>query len=159
MKCIIPLLAALIIACSSDAKKVRVTTASPRPLPVTSKVVTFVVDKNHPCDSITLADIAFSRFDKPVESTKETFLCKNTATATLVEVTVKINYFLTDGTKIHSRTVNIPCDIPSGETRQLSVTSFDRQKSYRYKGSRVPMRRESTPFDVRLTPVALTFMR
>lgn len=126
-------------------------------------------EKTFTVDSLSIAEgrpnpsgrgldaVEMSRFDKPVESRYETFFVTNRAATTLTAVTLRIDYYTSGGEKMHSRTVTAECNIPPGETRQLSVPSFDRQQTYRYQGSRIPPRRPSTPFTVRLTPLRLRY--
>ncbi len=105
----------------------------------------------------SLAQVTFRGFDKPVESRVETFFVTNTAPYRLTRLTVRMDYFGSDGEKMHSRECVIDCDIPAGEQRQVSVPSFDRQQTYRYQHSRVPPRRAAATFTVRLTAVRLIF--
>ena len=104
-----------------------------------------------------LSQVTFRGFDKPVESRVETFFVINTAPYRLTRLTVRMDYFGSDGEKMHSRECVIDCDIPAGEQRQVSVPSFDRQQTYRYLHSRVPPRRAASTFTVRLTAVRLVF--
>lgn len=100
-----------------------------------------------------LDQVKYSRFDKPASSILETFSVTNTTDRTLKAVGLFLEYRTPDGLQLHKRYVRIDCDIPPGETRMLSVRSFDKQKSYYYQGSAKP-RKRATPFDVIFDPVA-----
>lgn len=140
------------------ARKIKVPTDTKPSAAYTAPLRTFTVDSTART-APTLDDIAFSRFDKPVESRNETFLVSNNTDCRLLRISLKIEYFLADAGKIHMRHISIDCDIPPHQTRQLSIRSFDLQQTYRYTGSRVPPRRQAVPFDVKLTPTELTFAR
>lgn len=159
MRRLIYIILMLAVVTVAVGRKVKVPSAQTRQVPPAVRVATFTVDSASNEDGITLNDVTFSRFDKPYDSTHESFLCLNSSNRRLVGMSVRIDYMLTDGTRIHSRTVKLDCDIPAGETRLVTTPSFDRQQSYRYVGSRVPPRRGATPFDVRMTAVRLIFAR
>lgn len=159
MRRLIYIIMMLAVVAVAAGRKVKVPSARGRQVAPAVRMATFIVDSASNEDGIILNDVTFSRFDKPYDSTQESFVCSNASPRRLVGVSVRIDYMLTDGTRIHSRTVKLDCDIPAGETRLLTTPSFDRQQSYRYVGSRVPPRREATPFDVRMTAVRLIFAR
>lgn len=90
-------------------------------------------------------------YDKPLRSRRETFFATNNAPADAVELVLSITYLDADGRQLHRRRVNLPCDIPSGETRNLSVQSWDTQQSFYFVRSSVPVRTaQATPYDVRI---------
>lgn len=101
-------------------------------------------------DSCAVCDsLLFSNYDKPLRSTKETFFIDNNSCRTLRAVTVTLTYLHLDGTMIHSREITLACDIPPGERRQLSRTSWDIQLAYYYAGTRIiPRTKKAIPFKV-----------
>lgn len=100
-----------------------------------------------------LEQVKYSRFDKPASSAYETFQVTNTTDRTLKAVGLFLEYRTLDGAQLHKRYVRLDCNVPAGESRMLSVRSFDKQKSYYFKGSSKP-RKRATPFDVIFDPVA-----
>ena len=155
---IIATLVALLVAIPGMARKVKVPTDTKHARSAATTLRTFTVDSAS-TEPAKLSDIAFSRFDKPVESRNETFLATNNTDYRLLKISIRIEYQLPGIGRIHQRNLVIDCDIPPHQTRQLSVRSFDTQQTYRYSGSRVPPRRKAEPFDVKLTATAHTFAR
>ena len=50
---------------------------------------------------------------------------------------------------LHSASHNVGADIPAGETRQMSIPSWDKQFSFYYRRSTTSQRAEqATPYDV-----------
>lgn len=82
--------------------------------------------------------IRFSGFDKPYNSTKETFLVTNNGPEFLGKIEIRLTYSDLEGRMLHSRTMTLNADVPPGQTRQLTVKSFDTQKSYFYHKSKSP---------------------
>ncbi|MCM1519002.1 MAG: hypothetical protein NC117_10210 [Pseudoflavonifractor sp.] len=96
----------------------------------------------------TLADsVSLSGYDKKLRSRRETFLLVNRSGRHLRHVNVTFVYSDLQGRMLHSATVGIDCDIPAGETRQLSVPSWDIQQLYFYRESPAP-RVAATPYNV-----------
>ena len=103
--------------------------------------------------------IIFSGFDKPLDSTRETFFATNKTSRTILSITLRLQYTLTDGRHLHADTHTIPCEIPPGETMLLTIPSWDRQKSYYYASGNPPRRRIATPFLATATLLTLTLLR
>ena len=109
-----------------------------------------VADTIDVCDTLTssLTDIVvISGYDKPLTSHYETFFATNKGNTTITAINVTFNYFDKQNRQLHSATRNISCMIPPGETRQLSISSWDKQKSFYYHRSAQP-RRQATPYSV-----------
>jgi len=50
---------------------------------------------------------------------------------------------------LHSASHNVGADIPAGETRQMSIPSWDKQFNFYYRRSATSQRAEqATPYDV-----------
>ncbi|MDD6139818.1 MAG: hypothetical protein PUB61_00210, partial [Bacteroidales bacterium] len=75
------------------------------------------------------------------------FYVSNGTPFRLSRVVVKMVYTNESGEMLHEQTYDIECDIPAGETRQLSVRSFDTQHTHYYYKSRKP-RRSAIPYKV-----------
>ncbi len=102
-----------------------------------------------PCnEGYSIEQAQITGFDKKAESSVESFFVTNTADRHLVGLDFTLTYLTTDGKQLHSRHVDIDCDIPPGETRKFDIRSFDRQKSFYYHKSQPPARRRATPFRI-----------
>ena len=86
-------------------------------------------------------------FNKRVSDNYETFFVQNNSPFPISGITVSLRYTDTGGTLLHERTLHIPCDLQPGQSRQVSVNSFDRQHLFYYYLSGKP-RKSATPFQV-----------
>lgn len=100
-----------------------------------------------------LDQISFSGFDKPQSSTSETFFISNHTDHIMTGVTLYIEYLTPDGRQLNKRFVKLVCNIPPGETRNVSINSWDKQKSFYYEKS-TPSKRTGTPFTVVFDPIS-----
>lgn len=104
-------------------------------------------------DTIVPADgaIKCAGYDKPNRATRETFFITNSMPDSLAvdAVCLTLDYFDSDGRQLHSATHTVSVNIPAGETRNVSVPSWDRNNSFHYYLSPAPARRASTPYSVR----------
>ena len=101
--------------------------------------------------------VRFSGYEKENRSTRETFFVTNNlgADSTLTAIEVTFTYLTMDGRQLHQRTELIHCLIPSGETRALSIPTWDTNHSFHYYLSIPPRQRRSTPFRLTSTPLRL----
>lgn len=91
--------------------------------------------------------IAVAGFEKTLRSSRETMYVTNHSTLPIMGIALEITYSDTDGRMLHKALHNVDADIPSGETRMISVPSFDRQAVFYYYLSPRPVRSPSaTPF-------------
>ncbi len=91
-------------------------------------------------------------YDKPLRSRRETFFVTNHAESEAVKLALTIEYLDAAGRQLHKRSAAVDCEIPAGETRNLSLPSWDKQQSFYYVHSTVPTRTEqATPYDVRIS--------
>lgn len=104
-------------------------------------VATKKIDSNIP--KITLAG-----YDKPLRSNRETMFVTNLTNNPVKGLRLELNYYDLHGNKLHSRQCDIDCDIPAGETRQISLKSWDVQHSFVYRLSTRPKHADATPYDV-----------
>ena len=91
--------------------------------------------------------LKISGYDKPLNSHKETFFVTNNGARAIVGINITFNYFDNQNRQLHQATKTVNCTIPPGETRQLSISSWDKQKSFYYHRSAKP-RRQATPYSV-----------
>ncbi|MDE6272001.1 MAG: hypothetical protein K2M31_03235 [Muribaculaceae bacterium] len=103
--------------------------------------------------------VSFSGFDKPASSRRETFLITNSTDQYLKGVEVRIVYRDPEGRMLHSRDEEIMINIPPGETRQVTIQSFDTQQTYNYRLSTPPKRRAAQLFDVELSLLRILLPR
>lgn len=98
-------------------------------------------------DSLTV-----SRYDKPLRSSSESLFLSNRSRSSVAMVSLTIVYLSMDGEMLHSRTIDIPCSIPAGETRQLTFRAWDRQKAYYHHATRVtPRSQKAIPYRTQIT--------
>lgn len=107
-------------------------------------------------------ELRLSGFDKPLRSRTETFFVTNSladTTATVVSLTVRLDYSAMDGRQLHSAERTVRCHIPPGQTRRVEVPSWDRQQTFYYHRNSPPPRAQGTPFKVSSTVVSAVIMR
>lgn len=117
-------------------------------------------------DTITIAgpgispdSIAITSYDKPLRSMRETFFVTNHHhSMSMLSITLQFTYRRHDnGEMLHSRTATIAANIPPGETRQLYVTSWDRQYSYYHHATRIrPRSPKAVAYDVDISAVSVS---
>ena len=84
-----------------------------------------------------------------VSDANESFFVTNGTPFRIARLRLKfVYYYAESGEMLHEEIRDVDCDIPSGETRRLSVRSFDRQRSMYYAGGRAP-RRAAPPYRVK----------
>lgn len=95
----------------------------------------------------SIAGLSLYGYDKPLNASAESFYAVNGSGSDIVMLTVEFTYFDMKGRQLHKAEHTLRCDIPAGETRKLSVPTWDRQHSLYYYKSTVP-RRSATPYSV-----------
>lgn len=105
-------------------------------------------------DSLDIKD-----YDKPLRSLRETFFATNHYSSTITSMTVELTYRDEHGLMLHSRRVNIRCEIPPGETRQLYTPAWDRQFTYYYSRTRIkPKSHGAIAYEVTIDPIGVTLL-
>ena len=99
----------------------------------------------------TEKDVTLSGYDKPLKSGYETVFVTNHLERSLQSVKLNIQYRDQKGRQLHQVERWISCSIPPGETRMVTFSSWDRQQSFYYKHSRIPLRATGTAYDVFVT--------
>lgn len=94
--------------------------------------------------------VTISGYDKPLSSHHETFFATNNGNCTITAINITFDYRDRKNRQLHSVTTTIDCEIPAGQTRQITISSWDKQKSFYYYLSAKP-RRKATPYSVRHT--------
>lgn len=99
-------------------------------------------------DTIRPGMVRCSGYDKPNSATRETFFITNLDSVDIAGVGLVFEYSDTQGRQLHRVAHTILADIPAGQTRSLSVPSWDRNNAFHYFRSNAPQRRRSTPYQV-----------
>lgn len=104
-----------------------------------------------PIDTVnnpSTSTLVLTGYDKPLRSTTESMFIKNLTGRHILSVTLHLEYLDMSGRQLHLRDVTIPCDIPPGQTRQITFRSWDRQKSFVYHRSQRPRRADYSPYKI-----------
>ncbi len=93
-------------------------------------------------DAVTLRG-----YNKRASDSKESFFITNNLSHRISAVRLLMRYSMLNGTVLHERTVTVPVTLGPGETRLVSVKTFDIQRLFYYYGGPKP-RKSATPFKV-----------
>lgn len=109
-----------------------------------ARVPAAVLDTVAACDSA----VVFSGYDKPLRSTRESMFLTNRTGRHLWRIAFTLAYYDMSGRLIHKISRNVSADVPSGESRQLTFPSWDRQQSFYFHLSRKPKTSGATPYRI-----------
>lgn len=104
-------------------------------------------------DSVDLAagvnpdGIVMKGFSKRASDSKESFFLTSRLPHRISSVRLLMRYMTMDGNVLHERRIVVPVDLKPGETRLVSVKTFDVQHLFYYYGGNKP-RKSATPFKV-----------
>lgn len=102
---------------------------------------------------ISADSLVIHGFDKPMRSHFESFFATNLTDSLITGITLDLVYHDMKGDMLHARRVRVDCSIPSRETRQIKIRTWDAQEMYYYRLTRVRSRSErAVEFDVRIFP-------
>ncbi len=93
--------------------------------------------------------ITIKGYVKRASDSRESFLITNNTGRRITRVRMLMRYSDTEGSMIHEREVSVACDLKDGETRQVSVASFDKHRAFYYYAGDKP-RKRATPFVVQV---------
>lgn len=93
--------------------------------------------------------VELSGYDKPLRSNKESIYITNATRRILLEALVEISYFDNSGRLLHKRDVRIKTNVPAGETRQATFSSWDKQRTMFYHRSGKPRTADGTPYRIK----------
>lgn len=97
------------------------------------------------------SSISVNGYDKPLRSRRETFFATNNSEKDIARMAFTIEYLDSRRRMLHKMSRNVAIAIPAGETRQVSVRSWDEQFNFYFHRSTVPQRaQQATPYDIRL---------
>ena len=124
---------------------------SARKLPHIKRIQEIRTERTDTITDPRIDAVRFSGYEKTNQSTRETFFITNNlgGDSTIVAVELTLTYFDADGNQLHERTETVCCILPPGETRAVSLRSWDANHAFHYYLSPSPARRQSSPFSVR----------
>ena len=93
-------------------------------------------------DAVTLKG-----FNKRASDSKESFFITNNTNHRMSAVRLLLRYTTMQGEMLTQRTVNVPVNLKPGETKLVSIKSFDVQRLFYYYAGPQP-RKQATPFKV-----------
>lgn len=105
-------------------------------------------------DTVTADSSSFSVFgyEKTLRATSESFFVTNLTTDTITTLIGEIEYLTLDGRQLHRRKFSTDVNLPPGETRQITLPAWDKQKVWYYHRSSAPRSRtQATPYTIRLS--------
>ena len=91
--------------------------------------------------------IVMKGFSKRASDSKESFFLTSRLKHRISSVRLLMRYSTMDGNVLHERRVVVPVDLKPGETKLVTVKTFDVQHLFYYYGSGKP-RKSATPFKV-----------
>lgn len=91
--------------------------------------------------------VTLKGFSKRASDAKESFFITNHTGGKMSAVRLVLRYTTMDGELLTQRTVNIPVSLKPGETKLVSVKSFDVQRLFYFYAGPQP-RKQATPFKV-----------
>lgn len=101
-------------------------------------------------DSLALVDpnaVSLKGFSKRASESKESFFITNNTSHRMSAVRLLLRYTTMNGEMLTQRTVNVSVNLKPGETKLVSVKSFDVQRLFYYYSGPQP-RKQATPFKV-----------
>ena len=101
-------------------------------------------------DSLAQLDpnaVTLKGFAKRASDSKESFFITNNTNHRMSAVRLLLRYTTMQGEMLTQRTVNVPVNLKPGETKLVSVKSFDVQRLFYYYAGPQP-RKQATPFKV-----------
>ena len=101
-------------------------------------------------DSLTTVDphaVTLKGYSKRASDSKESFFITNNTSHRMSAVRLLLRYTTMDGEMLTQRTVTVPVSLKPGETKLVSIKSFDVQRLFYFYGGPQP-RKQATPFKV-----------
>ena len=101
-------------------------------------------------DSLAQLDpnaVTLKGFSKRASESKESFFITNNTGHRMSAVRLLLRYTAMSGEMLTQRTVNVPVNLKPGETKLVSIKSFDVQRLFYYYAGPQP-RKQATPFKV-----------
>ena len=93
------------------------------------------------------AAVTLKGFSKRASDSKESFFITNNTSHRMSAVRLLMRYTTMQGEMLTQRTVTVPVSLKPGETKLVSIKSFDVQRLFYYYAGPQP-RKQATPFKV-----------
>jgi hypothetical protein len=124
-------------------------------IPIVAQAVTqgesYAINADTIVGDSTARYVRCSGFEKTLRSRHESFFVTNCQSDTITAMALTITYLDTSGRMLHRVSRHVDCNIPGGETRQLTIPTWDSQQTFYYRLSTVPkLTTRATPFDVKI---------
>jgi hypothetical protein len=140
-----------LLAAAQHTGRGRLRTLSPITANATATESDDVADIDTIAGSATADYVKCSGYEKTLRSRHESFFATNNQSDTIRMMALTITYLDTSGRMLHRVNRHIDCDIPGGETRQLTIPTWDTQQVFYYRLSTAPkLTTHATPFDVKI---------
>lgn len=91
--------------------------------------------------------IVMKGFNKRASDSKESFFLTSRLSHPVSSVRLLLRYTAMDGSLLHERRVVVPVNLKPGDTKLVSIKTFDVQRLFYYYGGARP-RKSATPFKV-----------
>ena len=91
--------------------------------------------------------VSLKGYSKRASDSKESFFITNNTSHRMSAVRLLLRYSTMNGEMLTQRTVSVPVSLKPGETKLVSVKSFDVQRLFYYYAGPAP-RKQATPFKV-----------
>ena len=91
--------------------------------------------------------VTLKGYSKRASDSKESFFITNNTTHRMSAVRLLLRYTTMGGEMLTQRTVTVPVSLKPGETKLVSIKSFDVQRLFYYYAGPQP-RKQATPFQV-----------
>ena len=101
-------------------------------------------------DSLAAVDpaaVTLKGYSKRASDSKESFFITNNTSHRMSAVRLLMRYTTMNGEMLTQRTVNVPVNLKPGETKLVSIKSFDVQRLFYYYAGPQP-RKQATPYKV-----------
>ncbi len=101
-------------------------------------------------DSLNQVDpaaVTLKGYSKRASDSKESFFITNNTSHRLSAVRLLLRYSTMDGAMLTQRSVTVPVSLKPGETKLVSIKSFDVQRLFYYYAGPQP-RKQATPYQV-----------
>ena len=92
-------------------------------------------------------DVTLRGYSKRASDSRESFFITNNTTHRITGVRLQMRYSALDGSMLHERVATVDADLKSGESRLVTVSTFDVQRLFYYYAGPKP-RKRATPFKV-----------
>jgi len=91
--------------------------------------------------------VTLKGFSKKASDSRESFFVTNNTSHRISNVRLLMRYSQMNGEMLHQRTANVEVNLKPGETRLVSIKTFDLQRLFYYYAGPKP-RKSATPFKV-----------